>query len=86
MKYAFLLLTFIYFNDKLAIDLYRPYCSIFSLLGQIIDSLDTLIDEWYPGLTCIDPLKGEGVLDIIVPCSRCSSGKAIPKKNFLFVM
>ncbi|KAL4226999.1 Leucine-rich repeat serine/threonine-protein kinase 2 [Mactra antiquata] len=42
------------------------------LLGQIIDSLDTLIDEWYPGLTCIDPLKGEGVLDIIVPCNDCS--------------
>ncbi|XP_053378034.1 leucine-rich repeat serine/threonine-protein kinase 2-like isoform X2 [Mercenaria mercenaria] len=41
------------------------------LLGQIVDSLDNLIDEWYPGLTCIDPMMGQEVLEILAPCSQC---------------
>ncbi|XP_060603950.1 leucine-rich repeat serine/threonine-protein kinase 2-like [Ruditapes philippinarum] len=43
------------------------------LLGQIVDSLDNLIDEWYPGLTCIDPMMGQEVLEILAPCSHCKS-------------
>ena len=49
------------------------YLLFFRLLGQIVDSLDNLIDEWYPGLTCIDPMMGQEVLEILAPCSHCKS-------------
>lgn len=46
------------------------------ILGQIVDSLDNLIDEWYPGLTCIDPMMGQEVLEILAPCSQCEGMNA----------
>ncbi|XP_041348341.1 leucine-rich repeat serine/threonine-protein kinase 2-like isoform X2 [Gigantopelta aegis] len=45
----------------------------YQLLGFLVDHLDALIDEWYPGLTTLDPLKGRELLDKYVPCIRCDS-------------
>ena len=41
------------------------------MLCRAVDELDNLVDEWYPGLTCIDPLKGQPVLEVLAPCTQC---------------
>ncbi|CAH1784292.1 unnamed protein product [Owenia fusiformis] len=40
------------------------------LLGEIVDHIDELIDEWYPGLADMDPL-GEELVKREVPCIAC---------------
>ncbi|XP_076447984.1 leucine-rich repeat serine/threonine-protein kinase 2-like [Babylonia areolata] len=42
------------------------------LLGYLVDHVDSLVDEWYPGLTCIDPLLGRDLLQKFVPCTSCT--------------
>lgn len=44
---------------------------VFRLLGQVVDHLDALIDEWYPGLTSVDPLQGRHLLEKYAPCVYC---------------
>ena len=46
------------------------YC--LRLLGYLVDHIDSLVDEWYPGLTCIDPLLGHELLQKFVPCTTCT--------------
>ncbi|WAR26699.1 LRRK2-like protein [Mya arenaria] len=41
------------------------------LLCRAVDEIDSLIDEWYPGLTSIDPIKGQPVLEVLTPCTQC---------------
>ncbi|KAK7465047.1 hypothetical protein BaRGS_00037786 [Batillaria attramentaria] len=42
------------------------------LLGYLVDHVDSLVDEWYPGLTCIDPVIGHELLQKFVPCTTCT--------------
>ena len=48
------------------------YYVLFRLLGYLVDHIDSLVDEWYPGLTCIDPLLGHELLQKFVPCTTCT--------------
>ncbi|XP_074645015.1 leucine-rich repeat serine/threonine-protein kinase 2-like [Tubulanus polymorphus] len=41
------------------------------LLGHIVDHMDALIEEWYPGLLVKDPFTGEEILQRKIPCSFC---------------
>ncbi|XP_046571062.1 leucine-rich repeat serine/threonine-protein kinase 2-like [Haliotis rubra] len=43
----------------------------YQLLGFLADHIDALIDEWYPGLTSIDPILGRELLEKFVPCVKC---------------
>ncbi|XP_025107353.1 leucine-rich repeat serine/threonine-protein kinase 2-like isoform X2 [Pomacea canaliculata] len=42
------------------------------LLGYVVDHIDSLVDEWYPGLTSIEPLLGRELLQKFVPCTTCT--------------
>ncbi|KAK3103691.1 hypothetical protein FSP39_021072 [Pinctada imbricata] len=42
-----------------------------NILCLVIDHMDALIDEWYPGLTTLDPLQGKELLERLVPCTKC---------------
>jgi len=55
--------------------LFIPLYMFARLLGQIVDGLDNLIDEWYPGLTSIDPMLGQEILEILSPCPQCPDSK-----------
>lgn len=37
-----------------------------------MDHLDALIEEWYPGLTTVDPYLGRELLEKLVPCVDCT--------------
>ncbi|CAG5133130.1 unnamed protein product, partial [Candidula unifasciata] len=41
------------------------------LMGYLVDHVDSLVDEWYPGLTTIDPMLGRELLEKHVPCTMC---------------
>ncbi|KAK3762803.1 hypothetical protein RRG08_040498 [Elysia crispata] len=43
----------------------------FRLLGFLVDHADSLVDEWYPGLTAIDPMLGRELLEKFAPCPVC---------------
>ncbi|XP_035828110.1 leucine-rich repeat serine/threonine-protein kinase 2 isoform X2 [Aplysia californica] len=43
----------------------------YRLLGYLVDHMDSLVDEWFPGLTAIDPLLGKELLEKFVPCTDC---------------
>ncbi|XP_064633559.1 leucine-rich repeat serine/threonine-protein kinase 2-like isoform X2 [Lineus longissimus] len=40
------------------------------ILGHIVDHLDALVEEWYPGLTEKDPM-GDEAMQIRIPCPLC---------------
>nr|XP_022298273.1 leucine-rich repeat serine/threonine-protein kinase 2-like isoform X2 [Crassostrea virginica] len=42
------------------------------ILGLVVDHIDGLIEEWYPGLTTIDPMQGQDLLVKYVPCCMCT--------------
>ncbi|GFO07401.1 leucine-rich repeat serine/threonine-protein kinase 2, partial [Plakobranchus ocellatus] len=44
----------------------------FRLLGFLVDHADSLVDEWYPGLTAIDPMLGRELLEKFAPCPLCT--------------
>ncbi len=47
-----------------------PLLIPFRLLGHVVDHIDALIDEWYPGLYEMTPL-GDALVQIKVPCPFC---------------
>ncbi|KAJ8302243.1 hypothetical protein KUTeg_021230 [Tegillarca granosa] len=53
------------------------------LLGQVVDHLDALIDEWYPGLTSVDPLQGRHLLEKYAPCVYCEDSDQSPYQFLL---
>ncbi|XP_071082435.1 leucine-rich repeat serine/threonine-protein kinase 2-like [Haliotis cracherodii] len=53
----------------------------YQLMGFMADHIDALIDEWYPGLTSIDPILGRELLEKFVPCVKC---KGTEPYKFLF--
>ena len=40
------------------------------LIGEVVDHLDALIEEWYPGLLIADPY-GVCPLEKLTPCPDC---------------
>ncbi|XP_055999651.1 leucine-rich repeat serine/threonine-protein kinase 2-like isoform X2 [Ostrea edulis] len=42
------------------------------ILGLVVDHIDGLIEEWYPGLTTIDPMQGQDLLVKFIPCFMCT--------------
>lgn len=38
----------------------------------MVDHIDGLIEEWYPGLTTIDPMQGQDLMIKYVPCFMCT--------------
>lgn len=42
------------------------------ILGLVVDHVDGLIEEWYPGLTTIDPMQGQDLMMKYVPCFMCT--------------
>ncbi|CAH1797193.1 unnamed protein product [Owenia fusiformis] len=46
-------------------------CDDFSPMGMIVDHIDTLIKEWYPGLDVRD-CSGQMLVEKLVPCYMCT--------------
>ncbi|XP_065071616.1 leucine-rich repeat serine/threonine-protein kinase 2-like isoform X2 [Rhopilema esculentum] len=53
----------------------------YELLGFLVDHVEALIEEWYPGLTIPDP-KGKLPVERLVPCLHCAS---LDKKHYFTV-
>ncbi|XP_076111293.1 leucine-rich repeat serine/threonine-protein kinase 2-like isoform X1 [Mytilus galloprovincialis] len=69
---AFYLVEF-HSNEKEEIQVTVPNTSNGAgLLGLLVDHLDALIEEWYPGLTTVDPYLGRELLEKLVPCVDCT--------------
>ncbi|CAH1266221.1 MFHAS1 [Branchiostoma lanceolatum] len=43
------------------------------LLGHVVDLVDDLIEEWFPGLCEIDPVSGQTLVQRQVPCVLCET-------------
>ncbi len=48
----------------------------YRILGQVVDHLDALIDEWYPGLMDMTP-QGDALIQIRIPCPHCHGNRDV---------
>ncbi|XP_060085692.1 leucine-rich repeat serine/threonine-protein kinase 2-like [Ylistrum balloti] len=78
---AFFLLDYYFLEDE-EIHLMVPNTSKGStLFGLLVDHVCALVEEWYPGLTSLDPVQGRELLVQHVPCTGCTNVDA--QKHFL---
>ncbi|XP_033109441.1 leucine-rich repeat serine/threonine-protein kinase 1-like [Anneissia japonica] len=49
--------------------------SNFSAIGFIVDHIDNLIHDVFPGLTDINEKNGEKIMEILIPCPVCDNGR-----------
>ena len=40
------------------------------MVGELVDLLDGLLDEWFPGLLAVS-VTGQPVMQVKVPCVQC---------------
>ncbi|KAK6177348.1 hypothetical protein SNE40_015467 [Patella caerulea] len=71
-KYAYFLVDSCKDNDE-ELHITVPSTTFgYRLLGYLVDHVDALVDEWYPGLTGIDPVLGRELLQKFAQCYRCT--------------
>ncbi|XP_069115691.1 leucine-rich repeat serine/threonine-protein kinase 2-like isoform X2 [Argopecten irradians] len=79
---SFFLLDYHFLEDE-EIHLMVPNTSKGStLFGLLVDHISALVEEWYPGLTSLDPIQGRELLVQHVPCTGCTDVE-IPKHFLL---
>ena len=54
----------------------------YRLLSELVEHVDTLIEEWYPGLEEKDPFGGSH-LQRLIPCIVCN-GKSVITLELMF--
>ncbi|XP_033759236.1 leucine-rich repeat serine/threonine-protein kinase 2-like isoform X1 [Pecten maximus] len=78
---SFFLLDYHFIEDE-EIHLMVPNTSKGStLFGLLVDHISALVEEWYPGLTSLDPVQGRELLVQLVPCTGCADEE--DQKHFL---
>ncbi|XP_021358112.1 leucine-rich repeat serine/threonine-protein kinase 2-like [Mizuhopecten yessoensis] len=78
---SFFLLDYHFLEDE-EIHLMVPSTSKGStLFGLLVDHITALVEEWYPGLTSLDPVQGRELLVQHVPCIGCTDVDV--QKHFL---